>query len=173
MNTMSILLAYAPRFGSTQEAAEIIATTLREVRLKVDLQPIQGIKTLANYDAVVLGAGLYNGRWNLDVHNVISQYQETLSQSPVAIFTLGPLSGSDAAIRNSRRQLDSEMAKYLWLKPVAVEIFAGKYDPSKTGLGFFERFLPTRDYRNWDAMHKWAIALPAKLQQSEVLQPAK
>ena len=87
------------------------------------------------------------------------------------IFALGPLSASVAAKRNSRRQLDSELAKYSWLKPVSVEIFAGKYDPSKPGLGFFERFLPARDYRNWDAIRAWANALPMQLQHSEVLQP--
>jgi len=88
------------------------------------------------------------------------------------IFALGPVSSSEAAKRNSRRQLDGELAKYPWLKPVAVEIFAGKYDPSKPGLGFFDRFLPARDVRNWDAIRAWANTLPTLLQQGEILQPA-
>ena len=171
MNTKSILLAYATRFGSTQEVAETIAASLRQAGLTVDIQPMQEVGTLANYDAVVLGAAIYKAKWHADAHHFVSLHQEALEKRPVVIFTLGPLSPSEAAKRNSRRQLDMELAKYPWLKPVAVEIFAGKYDPSKPGLGFFERFLPARDYRNWDAIRAWANALPMQLQHSEVLQP--
>ncbi|HEY6019828.1 MAG TPA: flavodoxin domain-containing protein [Candidatus Paceibacterota bacterium] len=172
MNTKSILLAYATRYGSTQEVAETIAATLREVGLEVDVQPMQEVKMLDQYDAVVLGAAIYNAKWHAEAHQFVSRHQDTLTQLPVVIFTLGPLSASDAAKRNSRRQLDSELAKYSWLKPVAVEIFAGKYDPSKPGMGFFDRFVPARDVRNWDAIRAWAKTLPAQLQYAEILQPA-
>jgi menaquinone-dependent protoporphyrinogen oxidase len=172
MNTRSILLAYASRFGSTQEVAEAITAVLREGGLEVDIQPMGEVKTLADYDAVVLGAAIYNAKWHPNAHQFLAQHQEALSQRRVVIFTLGPLSTSDAAKRNSRRQLDNELAKYPWLKPVALEIFAGKYDPSKPGLSFFERFVPARDYRNWEAIRAWANALPMLLQRAEMLQPA-
>ena len=169
MNTKSILLAYATRFGSTQDVAETIAASLRQSGFDVDIQPMSDIKTLAIYDAVVLGAAIYNAHWHPEAHNFLSRHQAAIKQLPVAIFTLGPLSPSEAAKRNSRRQLDKEMTKYPWLKPVALEIFAGKYDPSKPGLSFFERFLPARDYRNWDAIRAWANALAARLQQNEMI----
>ena len=171
MNTKSVLLAYATRYGSTQEVAETITAALREAGFEVDVQPVQEVKRLDNYDAVVLGAAIYNAKWHPEAHRFLSQHQETLRQRPVAIFALGPLSTGDAARRNSRRQLDKELEKYPWLKPVAVEIFAGKYDPSKPGLGFFDRMLPARDHRNWDAIRAWANALPAQLQHSEMLRP--
>ena len=172
MYTRSILLAYASRFGSTQEVAETITAALRQAGLEVDIQPMREVKTLDQYDAVVLGAAIYNARLHPDALLFLSQHQETLRQRPVAIFALGPLSTSEAARRNSRRQLDKELEKYPWLKPVAVEIFAGKYDPSKPGLGFFDRMLPARDHRNWDAIRAWANALPAQLRHREMLQPA-
>ena len=172
MNTKSALLAYASRFGSTQEVAEVIAAVLRETGLKVDLQPMAEVRTLADYHAVVVGAAIYNAKWNAVAHQFVSKYQEALTQLPVAIFTLGPLSASDAARRNSRRQLDNELTKYPWLKPVAVEIFAGKYDPSKPGMGFFDRFVPARDVRNWHAIRVWANTLSSQLQHRTMLQPA-
>ena len=172
MNTKSILLAYASRYGSTQEVAETITATLREAGLEVELQPMQEVKALNHYDAVVLGAAIYNAKWHPDAHQFLTRHQEILRQQPVVIFTLGPLSTSHAAERNSRRQLDSELAKYPWLKPVAVAVFAGKYDPTKPGLSFFERLVPARDYRNWDAIRAWANALITELQHDEMLQPA-
>ena len=172
MSTRSVLVAYATRFGSTQEVAGSIAATLRRVGLEVDLHPMGDVRSVDHYDAVVLGAAIYSAQWHPEAHRFLSQHREALAQRPVGVFTLGPLSTSAAAKRNSRRQLDNELTKYPWFKPVAIEIFAGKYDPSKPGLNVFERFLPARDYRNWDAIRAWANALAAQLQGAEVLQPA-
>ena len=171
MNTRSILLTYATRFGSTQQVAETIAAALRQAGLAVDVQPMQEVKSLEHYDAVVLGAAIYNAKWHPDAHQFLSQYRESLSQRPVAIFALGPLSTSKAAMRNSRRQLDRELIKYPWLKPVAVQMFVGKLNPAK--LGFFERLLSiASDHRDWEAIRAWANELPAQLQHDEVLRPA-
>src|SRR5512141_346857 len=71
MNTKSILLAYASRFGSTQEVAESIAAALREGGLAVDLQPMQEVKALDRYDAVVLGAAIYNAKWHAEAHRFV------------------------------------------------------------------------------------------------------
>jgi len=171
MNTRSILIAYATRYGSTQEVAETIAAALREAGLVVDIQPMRDVKSIDSYDAVVLGAAIYNTRWHPDAHQFLSRHQGDLKQRTVAIFALGPLSTSDAAMRSSRRQLDRDLEKYAWLNPVALEMFVGKYVPVKPG--FFDRLFSTAsDNRNWDAIRAWANALPAQLQPAEMLQAA-
>ena len=45
----SILMAYATRYGSTQEVADRIAATLRESGLTVDVQPVKQVRTLDGY----------------------------------------------------------------------------------------------------------------------------
>ncbi len=42
MNTKSILVAYASKYGSTQEVAETVASVLSETGFRVDLQPARG-----------------------------------------------------------------------------------------------------------------------------------
>ena len=171
MNTKSILVTYATRYGSTQEVAESITIALSQAGFDVELQPLQDVKTLDSYGAVVLGAAIYNARWHPDAHQFLSQHQEALKQRPVAIFALGPLSTGDAAMLRSRRQLDKELEKYSWLRPVAQEIFVGKLDPSK--LSFFDRLMsPASDHMDWEAIRIWANALPARLQRDAVLRPA-
>ena len=55
----SVLVAYATRYGSTQEVAEAVAATLRERRLAVDIEPMRQVRTLDRNRAIVLGASLY------------------------------------------------------------------------------------------------------------------
>ncbi len=168
MKQKPILIAYATRYGSTEEVAEAISAELRNTGLEVVHQPVQQVQSLDNFEAVVLGTAIYSTRWHQDVHQFLSQHQEPLQQLPVAMFALGPLSSDSAARQASRRQFDRELIHYPWLKPVAVEIFAGKIDPAK--LGFFERLVtPASDHRDWEAIRSWANALPAQLKQAKML----
>lgn len=172
MNPKSILIAFATRYGSTHQAAEIVADVLRQAGLKVDLQPMNEVKTLDHYDAVVLGAAIYNAKWHSDAHQFLSQFQQALCQRPVAIFSLGPTTRNPAAKRRSLSQLDKDLEKYPWLKPVALEMFVGKYDLSKLGLGSLGRLVPLSDQRDPNAVRAWAKALPAQLEHTEMLQLA-
>ncbi len=172
MNTKTILVAFASRYGSTQEAAEAVADTLRQAGLQVDLQPMREVKSLEPYDAIVLGAAIYNTRWHPDAHAFLSQHEETLRERPVAIFSLGPTTRNPAAKKRSLQQLDKDLGKYPWLRPVALEMFVGKYDLTKLGLGAVGRLVPLPDNRDPEAVRAWANRLPAQLERAQALQPA-
>ncbi len=172
MNIKSILVAYATRYGSTQEAAETVADALRQTGLPVDLRPMREVESLEHYDAIVLGAAIYNGKWHADAHEFLSQYEKILTQRPVAIFSLGPTTRNPAAKKRSLGQLDKDLEKYPWLRPVALEMFVGRYDLSKMGLGKFGRLVPLSDQRDPNAVRTWANALPAQLEHAEISQLA-
>ena len=164
----SILVAYASRYGSTEEVAAAIAGTLRERGPAVDLKPMHDVQTLAGYTAVVLGAPLYIGHWHKDAHHFLAQHSAALTELPVAVFALGPLHPDEEEVQGARDELDQELAKYAWLKPLAVAVFVGKYDPAK--LHFFDSLLtrlpaspiyhlPPSDLRDWNAIGSWAADL--------------
>jgi menaquinone-dependent protoporphyrinogen oxidase len=167
----SILVAYATRYGSTQEVAEAIAATLRERGLAVDIQPMRNVRTLEGYRAVVLGAALYIGRWHKDARRFLTQYREALTQRPVAIFALGPLHTEEKEFQGSREQLEKELAKFPWLKPVALELFVGKFDPAKLGFPWTVlpalKNMPASDARDWTVIHAWASNLAAQFQPAQ------
>ena len=71
----SILVAYATRYGSTQEVAEAVAATLRERVLAVDIQPMQDVRSLDQYRAVVLGAPLYMFHWHKDALHFLARHR--------------------------------------------------------------------------------------------------
>jgi len=174
MMSNKILVTYATRYGSTQEVAEAVAAKLREGGPEVDIQPMQKVRTLERYDVVVLGAPLYIGKWHKDAHRFLSRHREALAQRPVAIFALGPIHDDEKQWQAVRAQLDKELAKYPWLTPVALQVFGGKYDPTR--LHFPDRLIanspagplyqmPASDLRDWTAIRAWADSIRPLLPQ--------
>jgi menaquinone-dependent protoporphyrinogen oxidase len=164
----SVLVAYATRYGSTQEVAEAVAQTLRERGLEVDIQPMRDVRTLDQYRAVVLGAPLYMFHWHKDALHFLERYRAALTARPVAIFALGPFQAEEKDLQEVRGQLDKELAKFPWLTPGAIAIFGGKFDPTK--LTFPHNLLPAlknmpaSDARDWTVIRAWASDLAARFQ---------
>jgi menaquinone-dependent protoporphyrinogen oxidase len=169
--SVTALVTYATRYGSTQEVAEAVAATLREGGLKVECHPMRNVHTLDGYGAVVLGAPLYIGRWLKDAQSFLSRHRESLIKRPVAIFTLGPTRTDKTEWEGVRAQIDQQLAKFPWLRPVALQLFGGKYDPAKLRFPFNLlanlpasplHNMPASDVRDWTAIHAWASGLAAK-----------
>jgi menaquinone-dependent protoporphyrinogen oxidase len=174
-----VLVAYVTRYGSTKETAEEVATELRKQGLAVEVRPAREVQSLEGYRAVVIGTALYIGHWLKDTDRFLAEHREALASRPVAIFALGPTWGKpeDADWQECRTVLEKEPAKAPWLRPVAVELFGGKYDPAR--LRFLDKLIsllpgsplykkPASDVRNWTAIRAWADDLAAKLQPAVV-----
>lgn len=170
-----VLVAYATRYGSTQEVAEAVAKTLREVGVHVDVQPMRKVRELGGYRAVVLGAPIYIGSLHKDAQRFLARHQTALTERPVALFALGPTHDDEEERQGSRGQLDKELAKYPWFSPGHVDVFGGRYDPAK--LRFPDSLLaalpasplhgqPASDARDWTAIGAWASSVAKTLGES-------
>ena len=165
--SVSILVAYATRYGSTQEVAEAIAAALRAGGQTVDCLPAKQVRSLDGYPAVVLGAPLYMFRWHADAKSFLSRHRQALMARPVAVFAMGPLKDEAKDWQDVRAQLDKELLKFPWLAPVATEVFGGKHDPAK--LTFPHNLIPAlkqmpaTDIRDWSAIRAWARGLAVML----------
>lgn len=167
--TTKVLLAYASTHGSTQEVAETIAATLRTHALTVDLQPIRSVRTLDGYGAVVLGAPIYMFHLHKDALRFLSRYRKALGDGlPIAIFAGGPFStATEEDWQEIRKRLDEELAQFPWLRPVAVEVVGGKFDPAHLRFPWnlvpALRQMPPSDLRDWEAIRGWASGLVAQI----------
>lgn len=167
-----VLVAYASKYGSTQEVAMAIADTLRDNGFEVDLQRMRKVRTLEGYATVVLGAAFYYGLWHKDALNFLARNQDALTRRPLAIFALGPTSKDEKEMQGSRAQLDKVMAKFPRLSPVLVEMFGGRYparlcfpDSLVAGLPASPLHgMPPSDVRDWEVIRTWASLLAAQLQ---------
>ena len=166
--TKTILVGYATRTNTTQAAAGVVAEALRGHGFEVELQPAREVRALERYHAVVLGAPLFMFHWHSDALQFLSRHQKALGGRPVALFALGPVQSpiNEQEWKDSREQFQKELARFPWLTPLAVEVFGGKYDPSKLGfpLKLFAGAAPASDIQDLAAVRAWADSLAVKLE---------
>jgi menaquinone-dependent protoporphyrinogen oxidase len=162
-----ILVAYATKYGSTQEVAEVIAQVLHGEALDVDIRPAREVHSLDGVQAVILGAPLYMFHWHNDAHQFLARHRKMLETLPVAVFALGPWNNKENELQSARDQLGKELAKYPWLKPAEVKVFVGRFDPARLTFPYSwipaMKNMPAQDDRDWDAIKAWAIEMAAKL----------
>jgi menaquinone-dependent protoporphyrinogen oxidase len=159
---VSVLVAYATKYGSTRELAETIASTLVECGVDAVARPAAEVRSLDGYSAVVLGTALYFFMWRGEAHRFLRRNRKELSAMPVALFGLGPIEDTPQQFEGAREHLGKGLAKHAWLSPVSTAVFGGRLDPEH--LRFPDnnpamRAMGAVDLRDFDAVSNWARSL--------------
>ena len=174
---MSILVAYASKHGATQGIAERIAERLRSAGLEAEARPVRQVRSLAGYDAFVIGSALYLFHWLKEAQSFVRRNRAVLASRPVWIFSSGPI-GTDRVDKDGHDVLAAAGPREL---PELVEavnsrehhVFFGAYDPQQRPIGLSERFIglipaaraafPAGDFRDWAEIDTWADAIARDL----------
>jgi menaquinone-dependent protoporphyrinogen oxidase len=164
-----VLVAYATKYGSTEETARMVGAMLGSEGFDVDVWPVNHLPPWKPYTAVVLAAALYIGRLHPDARRFLAERRQELSRIPVALIVPGPVGKEEKDWAGAQKQLDKELARLPWLHPAAQKIVGGKWDPAK--LGFFARWMLRKiqpaDARDWAMIRGWALGFAAQLRSSE------
>ncbi|WP_405577165.1 flavodoxin domain-containing protein [Streptomyces sp. NBC_01092] len=94
--TTKVLVAYGTTNGSTAQIAEAVAGVLRKEGLTAEALPAGSVARVEPYDAVVVGGGLYAGRWHKDARRFLRRHRRDLAERPLWLFSSGPLDPSAA-----------------------------------------------------------------------------
>lgn len=104
---MTVLVAYASRYGATAEIAERIALTLIEEGVDARAQQITKVRDLAGVDAFVVGSAVYFGSWLKPATAFVERYRATLADRPLWLFSSGPLPGAVVPDRIAKATTDA------------------------------------------------------------------
>lgn len=162
--TARALIAYGSKYGSTAGIAKAIAESLRAQDVEADVRPAAEVRTIEPYDTVIVGGGLYVGRWHGDAAAFVKRFEDDLIDRPTWLFSSGPTGGSDKAEAEMARVLAEQpgppgnvarIAKRIGIR--AHRTFAGAVTDGMGG--FFTRWIPKGDWRDFEAVRAWATEI--------------
>ncbi len=134
--------------------------------------PIQAVKELGSYQAVVAGSAVHGNQWLPEAVQYVQAHQAELRTKPFTIFLVCMV----LAMRNGEKYRPF-VADYMapvrrLVQPVSQGLFAGALDIRKAPTAS-ERFKfrlsvlsgvwKEGDYCDWEAIHTWAENLRPKL----------
>ncbi len=176
-SALHVLVAYASRHGATQGIAERIAEVLSAAGLEAEARPVTSVKSVAEYDAFVVGGAAYMFHWLKEATTFVKRHRAVLAERPVWLFSSGPL-GTDLVDEEGRDIFEATRPKEFaelqaMLRPRGDRVFFGAWDPAAPAVGLAERFIrlmpaskmtmPAGDFRDWPAIEAWAAEIAAAL----------
>jgi menaquinone-dependent protoporphyrinogen oxidase len=165
-----VLVAYGTKYGATAEIAEKIGQVLQQAGLQADVLPADRARDLSAYQAVVLGSGVYVGRWRKEAAKFLKANEQALDGKPVWLFSSGPTGEGDPAELLQGWRLPGALQPIAdRIQPRDIAVFHGAVDINK--LNVIEKWMinnvksPVGDFRDWDAITAWATAIADDLQE--------
>jgi menaquinone-dependent protoporphyrinogen oxidase len=138
------LVAAASRYGATAGIAEGIGRRLED-------------DDVGGYDSVVLGSGVYAGRWLRPARRFVDEHTSELASKETWFFSSGPIGDPPKPEGHAAVKLDDVISK---TGAHEHRVFAGKLDKSR--MTFADRAVvtafrsPEGDFRDWEAIAEWA-----------------
>ena len=171
-NTVSarVLVAYATKLGSTGEIAETIAQVLHDGGHRALALPARDVRSLDEWDAVILGSALYAAHWQKDAHRFTERFHEGLKARPLWLFSGGPLDRRLARADQPITPYGAEITAGLGAR--AHRTFGGRLSPDAA---VDPQVLQTHrigDFRDWQSIVDYAYRISRELDGIQFPPPA-
>jgi menaquinone-dependent protoporphyrinogen oxidase len=160
---MRVLVMVASKHGATEEIGHAIRDALAEEGLEAEFLALAEVSSVEGFDAVILGSGIYGGRWLKAAKDFVEANAEGLRARPVWIFSSGPLGEPlvpDGNPADAAPITEATAAR-------GHHVFGGRLD--KGGLSLVERAMvravhaPEGDYRPWEEIRRWSSEIAQAL----------
>ena len=163
-----ILVAYATKHGSTEKIAEKIGEVLRQAELPTDVVPVERVRDLTAYKAIILGSAVYVGNWRNEAVEFLKKNLQALAERPVWLFSSGPTGEGDPVELLKGWRIPGKLQPLVdEIKPRDIAVFHGSLEMEK--MDFMEKWMiknvkaPVGDFRDWEAVTAWAVSIGESL----------
>ncbi|WP_406437152.1 flavodoxin domain-containing protein [Streptomyces sp. NBC_01613] len=160
---INVLVAYGTTNGSTAQIAEAVAEVLRKEGLMAETMSAGSDADVTRYDAVVVGGGLYAGRWHKDARRFVRRNRRALAGRPLWFFSSGPLDATASerdippvpGVRRAMTRLDAR----------GHVTFGGRLEEGAKGriARMIVRNGKGGDFRNFPEIEAWAARVAGEL----------
>ena len=154
---MTVLVAYASRHGATEGIAARIAERLGDA----ELARVDHARTPAAYDAVVLGAPVYDQSWPPEADAFVDANRDALAGRALWLFSVGSFGDTKRLIGPLTRREPRNIGRLRAdLRPRDYRVFRGVVE--KHQWPFWSRLLfhafggRFGDHREWPLIDAWA-----------------
>jgi menaquinone-dependent protoporphyrinogen oxidase len=154
------LIAYGTAAGSTAEVAQAIGEEMQKQGITVDIKPVETIKTIEGYDAVVVGSAVRVFQLLGKTKRFLRKHKRALRVVPVAFF-LVCMTMKEQTTESIERATGFAKPMFKVKEPVSLGLFGGCMDPEKL-TGFFAKSMqsrPKEDCRDWEQIREWAQSI--------------
>ena len=165
---MRVLVVYASRHGATEETAVRIARRLADEGAAVECRRVDAVDSLADWDAVVFGAPVYDQSWPPEADDFVAEHRDALASAPLWLFSVGSFGDTKWLIgpmtHNEPRGIAEVRAA---LEPREYRVFQGVIQkhqwPFWSRLFFHAVGGRFGDHRDWAPVDAWAGAISSAL----------
>jgi menaquinone-dependent protoporphyrinogen oxidase len=160
---VNVLVTAAGKHGSTEAIGREIELGLRARAVYAEFYPPDEVKSLDEYDAVIIGSAVYGGHWIQPATTFVDTHSAALRKLPVWLFSSGPIGDPPKPAPESidvERILHATGAR-------EHRVFSGRIEHAE--LSFVERAMVKAvhaddgDYRDWTAVRDFAFEIADEL----------
>lgn len=167
-----VLVTYATKYGSTSEIAVKIATVIRDAGIETDIIPVENVREVYPYRAVIIGSAVYMGQWRKEMVDFLKEKQVILSKKPVWIFSSGPTGEGNPVELMKGWQFPEKLEPVVdVIQPRETIIFHGRLNPNT--LTMLEKWIANNvkatigDFRDWKMIVAWASTIAHEIKTPE------
>lgn len=175
MGTWRVLIAYASRLSSTREIAQAIGEILLHRGAGVDVLPVDEVKQIEGYQAVIVGSPIREQQWLPEARRFVQIHRDTLGQVPLVYFAVSGLM-SDPTPEHFHEVYGYLSEVRAIAEPLEVGIFAGSLDYNRLDhdqlLKVLSKGLREGDFRRWQDIRAWAEDVADLLQLEQARRQA-
>ncbi|MBS1888022.1 MAG: flavodoxin domain-containing protein [Actinobacteria bacterium] len=167
-SAMTVLVVYASRHGATAGIAARLARRMVDCGITAEARRVDAVATLDGYDAIVLGAPVYDQRWPPEAGQFVSAHAEALAARPLWLFSVGSFGDTKPLIGalTHREPRDIEALRAT-LRPREYRVFQGVVEKGQWPFwsrGLFHLFGGRLgDHRDWEQIEAWAEQIAREL----------